>query len=85
MALRSSRQKQRRAQQISIGGGKGDIIDENVVQRSLCDRDFPRSVRAFSKCEFGFCRKGLSPVVETRSEVRKLLRHVRHKVRKQSR
>src|SRR6266567_3304453 len=26
--------------------GKGDVIDENVVQRSLCHRDFPRSLRA---------------------------------------
>src|SRR4029453_3658913 len=43
MALGPPRQKQRRAQQISIGGGEGDVIDENVVQRSLCHRDFPRS------------------------------------------
>jgi hypothetical protein len=45
MALGPARQKQRRAQQISIGGGEGDVIDEYVVQRSLCHRDFPRSFR----------------------------------------
>src|SRR5882757_7352156 len=41
MALRAARQKQRRAQQIPVRSGEGDVVDENVVQRSLCHRDFP--------------------------------------------
>ena len=41
MALGPAREKQRRPQQISIGGRQGDVIDENVVQRSLGHRVLP--------------------------------------------
>ena len=52
-------QEQARRQQISVRGGKSDVVDENVVQRS--HPDFPRAfARDPSKCEFDFCRKGLS-------------------------
>jgi hypothetical protein len=41
---------------------RGDVIDENVVQRSLSHRDFPCAFATHhSSCEFGFCRKGFAP------------------------
>ena len=43
MALGAAGQEQRRRQQISVGGGEGDVVDENVVQRSLCHRVLPRA------------------------------------------
>ena len=43
MAPRPAGQKKRGTKQISVDSGEGDIIDENVVQPSLCHRDFPRA------------------------------------------
>jgi hypothetical protein len=38
-------QEQRRAKQIAVGGGKADVVVENVVERSLSHCDFPLSPR----------------------------------------
>jgi hypothetical protein len=71
MALGTARQKQARPQQIAVRGGESDIVDENVVQRSLCQGNFPRAfAHASSKCEFGFNRKGLSWGAEFQLAVR---------------
>jgi hypothetical protein len=45
MALGAPGQEQGGAQQVAVGRRKGDVIDENVVQRSLGHRDFPRAWR----------------------------------------
>ena len=61
MLLGAAGQKQRRAKRVSVHRRKGDIVDENVVDLSFRHRDFPlASLQSFSKCEFGFYRKGLS-------------------------
>jgi hypothetical protein len=41
MALGAARQEQRCPQQIAVGRGQSDVVDENVVQRCLGHRDFP--------------------------------------------
>ncbi len=41
MTLRPSGQKQGGPQQISVRSGEGDVVDEDVVQRSLYHRDPP--------------------------------------------
>jgi hypothetical protein len=71
MALRPAGQKQGRPQQISVRSREGDVIDENVVQRSLRHRNLPLCIRELpTKCELGFCRKGLSQDAEIQLAVR---------------
>ena len=41
MALGSARQEQRRPQLIPVGRRQGDVVDKNVVQRSLSQPQFP--------------------------------------------
>ena len=41
MALRAAGQEQACPQQIPVLGGEGDVVDENVVQRSLSHRNSP--------------------------------------------
>jgi hypothetical protein len=41
MPLGPAGQEQRRPEQISVRCGKGDVVDENVVQPGPCHRDFP--------------------------------------------
>src|SRR6202030_319546 len=60
MAPGPAGQKQARAQQISVRGGDGDVVDENVVQPASATAISPVASRPPGKCEFGFCRKGLS-------------------------
>jgi hypothetical protein len=62
VAFGPARQKQRRPQRIAIRRRKRDIVDEYVVQPRLGHPRFPPSVSRFgpNKCEFGFCRKGLT-------------------------
>lgn len=60
MALGATGQEKRRAQLVAIRSGERDIIGKNVVQRSFEHRDPPCFFFASSKCEFSFCRKGLS-------------------------
>ncbi len=65
MALGAARQKQRRAQEIAVPGGEGDVVDENVVQPSLSHRDFPPAFAYhINRCEFGFGCKGLTGRLE---------------------
>jgi hypothetical protein len=72
MPLGPARQEQRRPEQISVRRGKGDVVDENVVQPGACHRDFPPYARERpSKCEFDFCRKGLSLEAEIQLAVRR--------------
>ena len=59
MAPRASRQEERRPQRIPIGRWDCDVVGENVVRRSFAHRDSPFLLLASSKCESGFCRKGL--------------------------
>jgi hypothetical protein len=76
MLLGPARQEQRRAQRVTVLGGKGDIVDEDVIGVSFGHRDFPsgsevRTANAWrnrcglrnshaGKCEFSFRGKGLS-------------------------
>jgi hypothetical protein len=60
VALRSAGQEQSRPQRIAVHRGKRDVVDENVVQRSFNQRDFPVLSRPPGKSEFDFCYKGLS-------------------------
>ena len=39
--LGAARQEQRGAERVAVFGGKGDIVDENVVELSVSHRDFP--------------------------------------------
>jgi hypothetical protein len=69
---RSAGLGQRRPKQISVGGGEGDVDDENVVQRSLGHRDLPLCIGELpTKCELGFRRKGLSQAAEIQLAVRR--------------
>jgi hypothetical protein len=61
MALGAAGQEQRGPQQIAVGRGQADVVDENIVKRSLSHCDFLMPFAALSKCEFGFSRKGLVP------------------------
>jgi hypothetical protein len=42
--LGAERQEQRRTERVSVHRGKGDIVDENVVEPSLTHRDFPHAL-----------------------------------------
>jgi hypothetical protein len=72
MALRTPGQKQRRAQRISIRCRQRDIVDKYVVQPRLGHRRLPSGFESgHSKCEFGFCRKGLTKLQEIWLAVRR--------------
>jgi hypothetical protein len=65
MALGAAGQEQRRAEQVAIASGKGDVVDKNAVQPSLSHRGFPPAfTHHINKSELGFGGRGLTGCLE---------------------
>jgi hypothetical protein len=59
-AFAGAGQKQRGPQRIAVGRWHDDVVGKDIVKPSVRHRNPRNFSRRFNKCEFSFCRKGLT-------------------------